>query len=106
MPLYRDSKNEWSFTAVDDAGAAQDVSARDWRMELYQNGTTVTLSMGDGISFETDGTDGVINYLLSMDRTNQFCAGTVRIRQFDDSGDDPLLTHEGTETIEGKTFDA
>jgi hypothetical protein len=62
--------------------------------------------MGDGLSFSTDGTDGVLSILISKDRINQFCSGVVRIRLFDDSGDDPLLVGEGTETVEGKKFDA
>lgn len=106
MPLYRDSENSYTLSFVDASGAAEDVSSRDFRMEIYQPDKTVTLSMGDGVAFNTDGTDGIVVVTLSKARTNQFCAGAVRVRLFDDSGSDPILTHEGSDTVEGKGFDA
>jgi hypothetical protein len=105
MPLYRDSKNPFDVTFTN-SGSVVDISAYDFRLELYQNGTCVSLTMDDGLSFTTDGTDGGLSILISKDRINQFCSGVVRIRLFDDSGDDPLLVGEGTETVEGKKFDA
>lgn len=106
MPLYRDSSNSFAITFFDEDGAAADVSAYDFRMEIYQNGKTITLAMADGISFETDGTDGVVNFVISKARINELCSGAVRVRLFNDAGDDPVLTHEGSETVEGEAFDA
>lgn len=106
MPLYRDSSNSWSTTYRDGDGAVKDVSAIDFRLEFYQDGTCVSLTMSDGISFTTDGTDGAVDYTLSLARTNQFCVGMVRLRQFDDAGSDPVLIHEGQASVEGKSFDA
>lgn len=106
MPLYRDSENSYTLDFVDADGNPADVSARTFRMEINQNRTRVTLSMGDGVSFHTDGTDGIVNVTLSESRTNQFCAGQVRVRLFDDSGSDPVLTHEGSDSVEGAGYDA
>ena len=106
MPLYRDSDASWTWQYVDGNGDASDVSSRDFRMEFYQNGTTVSLTMGDGIEFSTDGTDGLVDYTLSLARINQFCPGQVRIRQWDDAGSTSILTHEGSDTIEGQGYDA
>lgn len=107
MPLYRDSENSFSGPITVN-GAATDISAYDFRLEIYQpeNCVTVTLTMGDGLAFDTDGTDGVLNITISKARINQFCSGTVRLRMFDDSGSDPVLVGEGSETVEGKSFDA
>lgn len=106
MPLYRDSSNSFAITFLDENGTAADVSAYEFRMELYQNGKTVTLEMDDGIEFDDDGTDGVVNFVISKARINELCSGSVRVRLFNDAGSDPVLTHEGSDTIEGETYDA
>lgn len=106
MPLYRDTRNGFNIPILDNAtGDVVDISGYDFRLELSQDNTTVNLTMGDGLSFATDGTDGVLSVLISMSRINQFCAGPVRARLFDDSGSDPALVGEGGDTIEGKKFD-
>jgi hypothetical protein len=107
MPIYRDSENAYSLTFVDASGQADDVSARNFRMEFYQNGAKlVTLAMDDGIEFSTDGTDGIVNITLTKARTNLLCPGQVRVLLFDDSGSDPVLTHEGSDSVEGEGYDA
>lgn len=106
MPLYRDSVNAFTIEYVRDDGTPEDVSSRLFRMEFIQNRVTVTISMGDGISFPDDGTDGSVRYELTKARSNQLCTGAVRVRQFDDSGPEPVLLHEGADTVEGKGFDA
>lgn len=106
MPLYRDSENSYTLSFVNADGEPDDVSARAFRMEINQAGNAVTLSMGDGIEFSDDGTDGIVNITLSKSRTNQFCQGLVRVRLFDDAGSSPVLTHEGSDTVEGAGYDA
>lgn len=105
MPLYRDSSNSFAMSFLDENGDAADVSSYEFRMEIYQDGKTVTLSMGDGIEFDDDGTDGVVNFVISKSRVNELCSGPVRVRLFNDAGDDPVLTHEGSEIVEGEMFD-
>lgn len=112
MQLFRDSANGFTVKLVNADNEAQDVSAYDIRFEFYQNRTTVTLSMDDGIEFASggsyagDGSDGVIVVTVSKDRVNQLCTGTARLRCFNDAGSDPILFAEGTATIEGNSFDA
>ena len=105
MPLYRDSENSFSGPITIN-GAAIDISGYDFRLELSQGCITFELTMGDGLAFDTDGTDGILNITISLSRINQFCAGTLRLRMFDDCGTDPVLVGEASETIEGKSFDA
>jgi hypothetical protein len=106
MQLFRDSENGFTITIVDANGAAVDVSAYDIRFDLSQDGACVSLTDGDGIAFDTDGTDGVIAVTISKSRTNQFCTGTGRLRCFNDAGTDPILFNEGTFTVEGRSYDA
>lgn len=108
MPLYRDSKDDDVWTLVDGNGEAEDISARELRVEYFQPQTcqTVTLAMGSGIAFVTDGTDGQVSVTLTKDQVNQFCPGSVRCRVFDDQDSDPVLLLEGGDTVEGKGFDA
>jgi hypothetical protein len=105
MPLYRDSAINIQMTIVN-SGSAIDISGYDFRIELSQGRTCVSLAMGSGLSFETDGTDGILNIALTEAQMNQFCTGSVRLRMFDDSGDDPVIVGEGSETVEGRSFDA
>lgn len=106
MPLYRDSANQFTVTFLDENGTAKDVSGYEFRLEYYQTGTTITLEIGDGIEFDTDGTDGVVEFTVSKANVNKLCAGAVRVRLFDDSGTDPVITHEGSDTVEGQGFDS
>lgn len=106
MQLFRDSENGYSITIVDSTNTAVDVSGFSPRFEFYQDGTTVTLELGSGIEFDTDGTDGVIEVTLTKSQTNQFCSGFGRLRCFNDAGTDPLLFAEGTFTVEGQNYDA
>lgn len=104
--LYRDSKNEFTGPITNLNGEPIDVSDYVIRIELFQDGTTVSLSLGDGVEFVTDGTDGKITLMISMARINQFCAGSLRVRCFNDAGGDPELFSEGTVSVEGRSFDA
>jgi hypothetical protein len=109
MPLYRDSENSFSGPITNAAtGAVVDISSYEFRLELSQkeNFACESLTMGDGLSFGSDGTDGILNITISKARINKFCTGMVRLRMFDDSGDDPVLVGEGSESVEGKGFDA
>jgi hypothetical protein len=105
MPLYRDSENSFSGPITVN-GSAIDISGYSFRLELSQGCNTETLTMGDGLAFDSDGADGILNITISKSRINRFCSGTLRLRMFDDSGADPVLVGEGSETVEGKTFDA
>lgn len=108
MPFYRDSENAFPITILDkDTGEVLDISGYVCRFEMNRNGCpTVTLSMGDGLTFDTDGADGILNVTISKARINQFSPGDVRIRFFNDAGSDPVLIAEGGDMIEGKAFDA
>lgn len=109
--LYRDSANPYTFTIKNkNTGLAADVSELELRFEFYQDGKTVTLTLGDGLSFVTDGSDGQVIFLMSKARVNQLCTGSARVRGFDDSGTqtsgDPIVIWEGSAVIEGRSFDA
>ena len=108
MPLYRDSENSFPITIIDrDTGEALDISSYVLRLEMNQSGCpTVTLTMGDGLAFDDDGTDGIFNVTISKAKINQFSSGDVRVRVFNDAGSDPVLVAEGGDMIEGKRFDA
>jgi hypothetical protein len=106
MPLYRDSLNGFTRTFYNKTtGAVIDISSYDLRLELSQDSTTQELTMGDGLAFVTDGTDGKIAFSISLSRINKFCAGVIRARLFEDSGSDPVLVADGGDTLEGKRFD-
>jgi hypothetical protein len=102
MQLFRDSENGFTITIVNADNEAQDVSSYEIRFELYQNGTTVNPT----VSFQDDGSDGIIEVLVSKSQVNQFCPGVGRLRCFNDAGSDPVLFSEGTFTVEGQSFDA
>jgi hypothetical protein len=108
--LNRDSANPYTRTVTNQDSEIVDISDFDLRFEIYQDGTTITLTIGDGLSFVTDGTDGKFTFLLSKSRANQLCIGTARVRAFNDSGDgvngDPIQIWDATATVEGKTYDA
>ncbi len=106
MQLFRDSENSFRITIVDADNTAIDVSDYEIRFEYYQNGTTIELSLGSGIAFDDDGTDGIIQVTLTKAQTNQFCPGIGRLRCFNDAGTDPILFSEGTFTVEGQSYDA
>jgi len=107
MHLYRDSANGFTITLKKQSdNQIADVSGYDIRFEFSKDGTTVTLTMGSGVSFVTDGTNGQIAVNLTKDQTNQFCIGEGRLRAFDDSGADPVLFNEGSFIVEGKEYDA
>jgi len=106
MPLYRDSLNGFNIEFIDkDTGEAADISSYDPTFELSQGCKTVTLAMNDGLAFDTDGTNGVLSVSISKSRINQFYAGPIRVRLFDNAGADPVLVGEGSDTVEGKKFD-
>jgi hypothetical protein len=106
--LQRDSRNAFFCEFLNGTtDTPLDISLFQMTWEFYQNGVTETLSMGDGLSFQTDGTDGALNILLSKARTNKFCPGVIRIRVFKNlSGHDPEVFAEGDCTLEGKKFNA
>lgn len=106
MQLYRDSQNAFTITIVDGRNTVVDVSEYAIRFEFYQYGTTVDLTIGSGIRFVSDGTDGAIEVIISKSQTNQFCLGIGRLRCFNDAGTDPVLFNEGTFTVEGRSYDA
>lgn len=111
ISLKRDSANPFSVTVRNkDTVETSDISGMSLRFEFSQNGTTVTVSNGDGISFATDGTDGKFNFLMSKAKVNTLCVGVARVRVFDDAAPgtngDPLLMWEGSASIEGRSFDA
>jgi hypothetical protein len=106
MHLFRDSENSFTITIVDSTNTAVDVSDYEIRFEFSQDGTTVSLTDGDGIGFQDDGSDGIIEVTVSKSRTNQFCTGFGRLRCFNDAGTDPILFAEGSFTVEGQSYDA
>lgn len=106
-PLQRDSANGFTITLYKESDRSiADVSGYDIRLEFYMDGTCVSLTLGSGISFVTDGTDGQIAVNLTKAQTNQFCIGQGRLRAFDDSGVDPICFNEGSFYVEGKKYDA
>jgi hypothetical protein len=105
MPLYRDSLNGFNIEFLNrTTGEALDISTYDLSLEISQGCVTETLTMGDGLAFDTDGEDGVLSVSISKSRVNKFCAGPIRTRMFDNAGSDPVLIAEDSDTIEGKSF--
>lgn len=105
--IMRDSANGFTvtFKKLSD-NSVQDISGYTLRFEFYMDGTTLTLTMGSGLSYVTDGTDGKVAVNLTKEQSNQFCIGKGRLRVFNDAGSDPICIDEGSFVVEGKSFDA
>jgi hypothetical protein len=97
------------FTLKDkDTGAVIDISGYELEIDIVNAQTRqlyTTLTMGSGVAFVSDGTDGELRLTLSAAQTLAIGAGMVRyvVRRVDEDND---LLFEGSFALEDRGYDA
>ena len=110
MPAYVDSLYQEQIEFYDTSGTAINVSSYAFGMEWYRQGESspsVTLTEGDGITV-TSAASGIIVIALTPAQTVTLGRGMARVLLFQNYANDSTrkLIAEGSEAIEGETYDA
>lgn len=109
MPIVAGTRFRHDFTLKNKStGAVIDISTYTLKIDIVKQDTgkcLTTLTMGSGVAFVDDGTDGKFRLTLSAAQTEQLGAGTVRyvVRRTDEDND---LLFEGSFPLEAKNYDA
>lgn len=111
MPAFVDSVASYSRQFVNaTTGAVIDVSSYAFGMEWYRNGEctpAVTLTEGSGIDI-SDAANGNVTFSLTPAQTKSLGRGMARVVLYQNYANDTTrkVLFEGSESIEGVTYDA